>query len=92
MACVSASLASSSSSAFADTPLAIKGHRGLASRSGAKRVAHAPRRLQTTSSVIQRAEYIWDDGLEGTKGLFFNSLRSKTKVRGERWGGGEWTD
>ncbi|CAI5487588.1 unnamed protein product [Closterium sp. Naga37s-1] len=34
----------------------------------------------SVQALAQRAEYIWMDGLEGTKGLKFNEMRSKTKV------------
>ncbi|GAQ77825.1 Glutamine synthetase [Klebsormidium nitens] len=32
------------------------------------------------AELAQRAEYIWSDGAEGTKGIKFNELRAKTKV------------
>lgn len=41
--------------------------------------ASAPRKVMSTSAM-QCAEYIWQDGMEGKKGIFFNGLRSKCKV------------
>lgn len=48
-----------------------------ASSTAPRRVAS---RLLHISALAQRAEYIWMDGLEGTKGPKFNEMRSKTKV------------
>ena len=31
-------------------------------------------------ALAQKAEYIWMDGQEGSKGVRFNEMRSKTKV------------
>jgi len=41
-----------------------------------------PRRIRVlrVNSQMQKCEYIWADGLEGTKDVFFNEMRSKTKV------------
>lgn len=35
------------------------------------------------NAALQKAEYIWADGREGAvdKGVIFNEMRSKTKVR-----------
>ena len=36
--------------------------------------------VRVSAAYAQKAEYIWTDGQEGLKGLYFNEMRSKTKV------------
>ena len=36
--------------------------------------------IKVMAGYAQKAEYIWTDGQEGMKGLYFNEMRSKTKV------------
>merc|ERR1712157_146517 len=48
-------------------------------RSNVARRAGA-RRVLVVSNAMQKCEYIWFDGLEGQKDIFFNEMRSKTKV------------
>lgn len=60
--------------------------RGRATHGGSSRVARRsvmPKTrfaIKVNAGYAQRAEYIWTDGQEGLKGLFFNEMRSKTKV------------
>jgi len=70
--------------------LAAKANVGVRTSSfaGAKPVFRATvrtvngRRMMAISAEMQKVEYIWADGFEGSesKGLVFNEMRSKTKV------------
>eukprot|EP00899_Mesostigma_viride_P002356 jgi/Mesvir1/12120/Mv00381-RA.1 len=51
------------------------------SKSSSKAVVQAKATKRTeVVATMQKLEYIWSDGREGSKGLKFNEMRSKTKV------------
>ena len=63
----------------------IKAPAGLRHGGGARRGSPGATRgravaVAVSAAFAQKAEYIWTDGQEGLKGLYFNEMRSKTKV------------
>jgi len=59
-----------------------------AGRQAVRGARRAPVR-KVSSAAMQCAEYIWQDGMEGQKGIFFNGLRSKCKVLAEEVAAGD---